>query len=265
MFRLLFVGDVYGAVGRKTLSAQLPQLSKNADFVVVNMENSAGGLGIHRDAADKALKAGAHCLTLGNHTWHHRDVYTLMNEEDKYPLVRPMNYSDPSTPGVGFRTFQVTGSNGAQERFTVVNLLGRVYMESVANPFSTMDAFLEQHTSANLGSVFVDFHAEATSEKVALGRYLDGRVAAVIGTHTHVPTADTRILRNGTAYQSDVGFTGPHESVIGADPIAPIQRFVTERPHRFQAADGIGELNAVIIEIENNKALTLERYRFIDS
>lgn len=260
MIRLLFVGDVFAAAGRRVLGSHLPSLRSRADFIVVNMENAAGGFGLHREGADGALKAGAHCMTLGNHAWHHKDVYVLMQDEGTYPIVRPLNYSDPGTPGVGWRSFDVKTAQGT-ERLTVVNLLGRVFMEAVDNPFRAMDTLLERD---DLGSVFVDFHAEATSEKQGMARYLDGRVAAVIGTHTHVPTADTRILPGGTAFQADAGFTGPFESIIGSDPHGPIERFVTERPHRYGAADGPSELNGVFVQIEGNRAVGIERYRYVE-
>lgn len=256
MFRVLFVGDVFGQPGRRVLGSQLPRIAGRADFVIVNMENSAGGFGLHREAADAALKAGARCLTLGNHAWHHRDIYSMMNDEVTYPIVRPLNYSDPGTPGVGWRSFDVNG-----ERLTVVNLLGRVFMEAVANPFKAMDDLLERD---DLGSVFVDMHAEATSEKQGLAWHLDGRVAAVIGTHTHVPTADTRILPGGTAFQADAGFTGPHDSVIGSEVAGPVQKFVSERPHRFGVAAGRAEMNGVFVQIEDNRALDVERYRYVE-
>ncbi|KQR40886.1 TIGR00282 family metallophosphoesterase [Deinococcus sp. Leaf326] len=256
MLRVLFIGDVFGQPGRRVLGAQLPRIRAEFDFVIVNMENSAGGFGMHRDAADAALKAGANCLTLGNHAWHHRDIYALMGDETRYPIVRPLNLSDPGAPGLGWRTFEVRG-----ERLTVVNLLGRVFMEAVANPFRAMDELLERD---DLGHVFVDMHAEATSEKMALAWHLDGRVAAVIGTHTHVPTADTRLLPRGTAYQTDAGFTGPHDSVIGSAPAGPIERFLTERPHRFGVAEGRAEMNGVIVQMEGGHATHLERYRFVE-
>ncbi|GAA5511856.1 phosphatase/phosphodiesterase DR_1281 [Deinococcus carri] len=256
MLRVLFVGDVYGQPGRRVLSAHLPTLRPDFDFIIVNGENAAGGFGLHREAAEAILKAGADCITLGNHAWHHKDVYALMLDEALYPLVRPLNVSDPGTPGMGWRTFEVGG-----ERLTVVNVLGRVFMEAVANPFLALDELLLR---PDLGSVFVDLHAEATSEKAALAWHLDGRVAAVIGTHTHVPTADTRILPGGTAFQTDAGFTGPTNSIIGADPAAPIQKFLTERPHRFAVAGGPAELNGVIVQIEGGKALSIERYRYVE-
>lgn len=261
MIRLLFVGDVFGQPGRRVLSAHLPSLRSRADFIVVNMENSAGGFGMHREAADGAIKAGAHCLTLGNHAWHHKEIHGMLQDEGRFPIVRPLNYSDPGTPGVGWRSFDVTTQEGGTERLTVVNVLGRVFMEALANPFRAMDELLERD---DLGSIFVDLHAEATSEKQAMAWHLDGRVAAVIGTHTHVPTADTRILPGGTAFQADAGFTGPHDSIIGSEISAPVQKFLTERPHRFRVADGRAELNGVFVQIEANRALGVERYRYVE-
>ena len=261
MLRVLFVGDVYGQPGRRVLAGHLPTIRPLFDFVIVNGENAAGGFGLHREAADAILRAGGNCITLGNHAWHHKDVFSLMLDEEHYPIVRPLNYGDPGTPGVGWRTFEVRGQGGSQERLTVVNVLGRVFMEAVANPFRMLDELLER---GELGNVFVDIHAEATSEKAALAWHLDGRVAAVIGTHTHVPTADTRLLPGGTAFQTDAGFTGPLNSVIGADPAGPIEKFLTERPHRFGVAGGPAELNGVIVQMAGNRALAVERYRYVE-
>ena len=259
--RVLFIGDVFGQPGRRMLSRHLPRLRKAADFAVVNMENSAGGFGMHREAAKAALDAGADCLTLGNHAWHHKDIFAMLGD-DLYPIVRPLNYADLGTPGVGWRRFEVRVKGGAPERLTVVNLLGRVFMEPISNPFQAMDELLEQ---PDLGAVFVDFHAEATSEKQAMGWHLAGRAAAVIGTHTHVPTADSRILPGGTAYQTDAGFTGPHDSVIGSDRAGPLGRFLTERPHRYGVAEGRAELNGVYVELQSGRAVGIERVRLIES
>lgn len=262
MLRVLFVGDVFGQPGRRLLEDHLPTIQNQYDFIIVNMENAAGGFGMHRDAAKGALEAGANCITLGNHAWHHKDIFVMMQDEITYPIVRPLNYSDPGAPGVGWRSFEVKNSAGRKEKITVVNLLGRVFMDQVANPFRAMDDLLEQ---PHLGHVFVDFHAEATSEKAAMAWHLDGRVSAVIGTHTHVPTADTKILPGGTAFQTDAGFTGPHNSVIGSDPAGPIERFLTERPHRFGVAQqGPAELNAVQLTLDNGQAMDIERYRYIE-
>lgn len=251
--KVLFIGDVFAKAGQRILSKHLPKIRSQFDFIIVNMENSAGGLGIHREAAKGALRAGAHAMTLGNHAWYHRDVYDIL---DSFPLIRPLNYEHPDTPGVGWRSFDV-----GSERITVVNLLGRVFMEPVGNPFLCMDKLLERN---DLGAVWVDFHAEATSEKQALGHYLSGRVAAVIGTHTHVATADARILEGGTAYQTDAGFTGAYCSIIGSDPQAPIQRHLTQRPHRFVASESRAELNGVIVEIKENRAISIERYHYLE-
>jgi len=255
MLRVLFVGDVYGKPGRRVLAAQLPTLRDRADFIVVNGENAAGGFGLNRESFELIVSAGADAVTLGNHAWHHREVYGLTDDPR---LIRPLNLP-PGTPGRGWNTFEVSS-----ERLTVVNLLGRVFMEAVHNPFLAMDALLTQPgpEQPELGSVLVDFHAEATSEKAALGWYLDGRVAAVIGTHTHVPTADSRILPLGTAFQTDAGFTGPMHSIIGADPAGPVQKFVTERPHRFGVREGPAELNGVWLDIEGGRAVRIERYHF---
>lgn len=253
--KVLFVGDVYGQPGRRVVGEHLPLLAPRFDFVIVNAENSAGGFGVHYDAALRLLEAGADCLTLGNHAWDHKDVYTLLGQPDKFPIVRPLNYSAPDTPGVGWRTFEVEGG----ERLTVVNLLGRVFMGESANPFTAIDELLKRD---DLGSVFVDFHAETTSEKAAMGWHLDGRVAAVIGTHTHVATADTRILPQGTGFQTDAGFCGPVNSVIGARPTEPVAAFMTERRQRFQMGEGHAMLNAVSLEISGGRCLSIERYRY---
>ncbi|GHF99327.1 metallophosphoesterase [Deinococcus piscis] len=254
--KVLFVGDVYGQPGRRVAGEHLPLIAPRFDFVIVNAENSAGGFGVHFDAATRLLEAGADCLTLGNHAWDHKDIGLLLGQPHKFPIVRPLNYSDPETPGVGWRTFEV---GEAGERLTVVNLLGRVFMGESANPFTAIDDLLKRD---DLGSVFVDFHAETTSEKAAMGWHLDGRVAAVIGTHTHVATADTRILPHGTGFQTDAGFTGPVNSVIGANPAEPLQAFLTERRHRFQVAGGPAMLNGVSLEISGGRCLSIERYRY---
>lgn len=253
MLRLLFVGDVYGKPGRRVLAEHLPKVRSKFDFIIVNGENAAGGFGLNRESFELITWAGADAVTLGNHAWHHKEIYTLLDDPR---LIRPFNMPS-GTPGHGWNTFEVKG-----QRLTVINLLGRVFMEAVQNPFLVMNELLEQ---PDLGTVFVDFHAEATSEKAALAWHLDGRVAAVIGTHTHVPTADSRILPRGTAFQTDAGFTGPMHSIIGAAPEGPIQKFLTERPHRFGIKEGQAELNGVMLELEGGKALKIERYHYEES
>lgn len=259
--KVLFIGDVFGKAGLRVLRNHLPVIKESVDFIIVNMENSAGGFGIHREAAKIALRAGVGAITLGNHTWRHNDVYDLMHNPELFPIIRPLNYEHPETPGVGWRTFEVKTAAGT-ERLTVVNLLGRVFMEPVGNPFLCMDALLERD---DLGAVWVDFHAEATSEKQALGHYLAGRVTAVVGTHTHVATADTRLLEGVTAYQTDAGFTGAYRSVIGSAPEAPVQRHLTQRPHRFVNAETRAELNGVMVEIEGKQAISVERYHYLEA
>lgn len=256
MLRLLFIGDVFGAPGRRILAQELPKLRPHYDFVIVNGENAAGGFGLNRESFDLITRAGADCVTLGNHAWHHREVYTLLDDPR---LVRPLNLP-PGTPGAGARQFTVS-ARGQTERLTVVNALGRVFMEAVHNPFLALDEFL----LGDWGQVFIDFHAEATSEKAALGWHLNGRVAAVIGTHTHVPTADSRILPRGTGFQTDAGFTGPLGSIIGSAPEGPIARFLTERHQRFAVREGPAELNGVALDIENNRCLRIERVHLEES
>lgn len=252
MLRLLFVGDVFGSPGRRVLGAKLPLLRPHYDFVIVNGENAAGGNGLSREAFNAIVTAGADCITLGNHTWHHKDIYGLLDDPR---VVRPLNLP-AGTPGQGWRRFEVATAQGQTEHLTVVNALGRVFMEATHNPFLSLDELL---TRDDLGQVFVDFHAEATSEKAALGQHLDGRVAAVVGTHTHVATADTRILPGGTGFQTDAGFTGPMNSVIGSDPAGPIARFLTERHQRFGVKEGPAELNGVALELEGGKCIKIER------
>ncbi len=256
MLRVLFVGDIYGKPGRRVFASHLPTIRSRFDFVIVNGENAAGGFGLNRESFEVLLRAGADCVTLGNHAWHHKEVFTLL---DDARLVRPLNLP-LGTPGSGYQSFDVKPARGGPaERLTVVNALGRVFMEAVQNPFLALDELLSQ---PGLGSVFLDFHAEATSEKAAMGQYLDGRAAAVIGTHTHVATADTRILKGGTAFQTDAGFTGPQDSVIGADPAGPILRFTSEMPQRFSVREGPAELNGVALQIEGGRAIHAERYHY---
>lgn len=260
MLRVLFVGDVYGKPGRRVLASHLPTIKSRFHFIIVNGENAAGGFGLNRESFNEIIRAGADCITLGNHAWHHKEVFGLLDDPR---LVRPLNFPI-GTPGSGYQTFDVKGEGGPNgekttERLTVVNALGRVFMDATHNPFLAMDELLAQ---PDLGAVFLDFHAEATSEKAAMGQYLAGRVAAVIGTHTHVPTADTRLLKGGTAYQTDAGFTGPADSVIGADPAGPIARFTTEMHARFTVKDGPAELNGVAVQLEAGRAVSVERYHF---
>ena len=251
--RVLFVGDVVGAPGRRALEALLPRLRERhgADFVVVNGENAAGGKGITEKVARGLLALGVDVITLGNHAYRHADVYPFLDREQR--IVRPANYPK-GNPGRGMTV--VEGDGG---RLGVVNLSGQVFLDAARSPFSEVDALL-----AGLGEraehVLVDFHAEATSEKVAMGWHLDGRVTACLGTHTHVPTADARVLPGGTAYITDVGMTGPHGGVIGAEREPSVRRFVTQMPTKLGTAEEDPCLNAVLVEAgDDGRARSIEQ------
>jgi len=238
--RLLFVGDVVGGSGRRLLFSLLPELldQHRPDFVVVNGENAAGGLGITPKIADELLEAGVDAITLGNHAYRHREVYEYLDREPR--IVRPANYPR-GNPGNGQTVVESEG-----KRLAVVNLSGTVFLEAARSPFAEADAVLAG-LRGKADHVLVDFHAEATSEKVAMGWHLDGRVTACVGTHTHVPTADARVLPDGTAYISDVGMTGPRGGVIGVKREQALERFRTMMPVRFETSDEDPWLNAVLV------------------
>ena len=238
--RLLFVGDIVGGIGRRTLAALLPGLRDelDLDFVVVNGENAAGGLGITPRTADEIFALGADAITLGNHTYRHRDVYGYLDEKPN--IVRPANFLR-SQPGHGSCVVERDGT-----RLGVLNLSGNVHLRAGRNAFAEADAAV--HTlRAGTHHVLVDMHAEVTSEKVAMGWHLDGRVTAVVGTHTHVPTADDRVLPGGTAYVTDVGMTGPRGGVIGVKREQAIASLATMMPVRFETSDEDPWLMGVLI------------------
>jgi metallophosphoesterase (TIGR00282 family) len=239
--KLLFVGDVVGGLGRRTLAAVLPGLrdEHRPDFVVVNGENAAGGVGITRKTAQELLELGADAITLGNHAYRHREVYEYLDTEPR--IVRPANYPKGS-PGRGHTVVEANGL-----RLGVVNLSGQLFLEAVRSPFAEADALLSELRGAT-DAVLVDMHAEATSEKVALGWHLDGRVLACVGTHTHVATADARVLPGGTAYVTDVGMTGPRGGVIGVKRELAIERFLKLTQVRFETSEEDPWLNAVLVE-----------------
>jgi metallophosphoesterase (TIGR00282 family) len=238
--KLLFVGDVVGGLGRRTLRALLPGLREEhgIDFVVVNGENSAGGVGITPKTAEDLFATGADAITLGNHTYRHRDIYRYLDEEPR--ILRPANFLR-SQPGHGTCVVERDGV-----RLGVVNLSGNLYMNAGRPAFAEADAALHE-LRGKTDHLLVDMHAEATSEKVAMGWHLDGRATAVVGTHTHVPTADARVLPGGTAYITDVGMTGPRGGVIGVKRDQAIQSLVTKMPTRFETSEEDPWLNAVLV------------------
>ena len=227
--RLLFVGDVVGGVGRRTLRALLPVLREEhaPDFVVVNGENAAGGVGITRRTADELFEIGADVITLGNHTYRHREVWGYLDEHDE--IIRPANFL-ALQPGHGSCVVERNGI-----RLGVVSLQGNLYLRSGRAAFTEADSQLEQ-LDGRVDHLLVDMHAEATSEKVGMGWYLDGRATAVVGTHTHVPTADARVLPGGTAYITDVGMTGPRGGVIGVKREQAVEALVTQLPVKFETS-----------------------------
>jgi metallophosphoesterase (TIGR00282 family) len=227
---ILFVGDVVGGLGRRTVLAMLPELREELQpaFVVVNGENSAGGLGITPKIADELLRSGVDAITLGNHAYHRREILPYLDREER--IVRPANYLRRH-PGRGVTIVEKDGV-----RLAIVNLIGTVYLKAARSPFDEIEQILGD-LEGRCDHILVDHHAEATSEKVAMGWYLDGRVTAVLGTHTHVPTADERVLPKGTAYMTDVGMTGPRGGVIGVKREQAIASLVDQMGVRFETAE----------------------------
>jgi len=247
---ILAIGDVIGTPGRQAVARFLPEIKEQygVDFTVINAENVAGGIGVTPETAAELLKAGADVLTSGNHIWAHKDILPVLKSET--PLLRPLNYP----PGLPGRGFIIT------KGVLVVNLIGRTFMGNYDCPFRTMDRLLTELPDRP-PVIFVDFHAEATSEKVAMGHYLDGRVSAVLGTHTHVGTIDARILPKGTAHVTDIGMTGPIDSIIGDEVQKVIDRFLTQLPYRLSAAKGKTVLNAILVRVDDTtgRAISIER------
>ncbi len=245
--RLLFIGDVVGRAGRIVLADQLPKLrlAWSLDFVVVNGENAAGGFGITEAICDEFLAAGADCVTLGNHSFDQREALVFIARQPR--LIRPVNYPR-GTPGRGANVFEA--ANGG--RVLVVNLLGRVFMDALDDPFAAIERELEAcPLGVGCDAAIVDFHGEASSEKQAFGHFVDGRVSLVVGTHTHVPTADYQILHHPTAYMNDAGMTGDYDSVIGMEKEEPVRRFTTKLPtSRFEPASGPATLSGVAVETD---------------
>lgn len=252
--KILAVGDIVGNAGVKELRKKLPKLKqeKNIDFVIVNGENAAEGMGITEKNFKDIIEAGADVITMGNHTWGKKDIFKFINDPK---IIRPANYPE-GVVGKGYQIYQKNGKNIA-----VINLIGRVDINVLSeNPFLKAKSIL-QEIKESVDIIIVDFHAEATAEKIAMGYYLDGKVTAIFGTHTHVQTADEKILPNGTAYITDIGMTGPEHSVIGMDIKASIKRFETTLPERYKIAEGECIFNGVIFEIDDKtlKAIKIKR------
>src|SRR5580700_10929121 len=252
---ILFVGDIFASPGRRIVADHLQDIIQaNAiDLTIANAENSAGGFGVTPAIAEELLALGADVLTSGNHIWDKREIFDYLARQPR--LLRPANY--PEAPGGGVIVYRA--HNGVE--CAVINLQGRTYMPSTDCPFRKADQILAA-LDPEVKVRFVDFHAEVTSEKMAMGWYLDGRVSAVVGTHTHVPTADTRVLPGGTAYQTDCGMTGPFDSIIGVEKEPVLQKFLTALPVRMEAAKGSVELHSVIVEVDGQtgKALSIRRH-----
>ena len=244
--RILFLGDVVGKPGRRAVAEAVPHLIGTAglDFVVANCENATSGVGVDPRAASELLAAGVDVLTSGNHVWAKREIVPYIRDSDV--LLRPANFA-PGTPGLGFTVKR----SRAGVAVGVLNLIGRVFMGSFDCPFRAADAALES-LRARATVIFVDMHGEATSEKVAMGWHLDGRVSAVVGSHTHVQTADDRVLPGGTAYLTDAGMCGPVDSVIGVKREQALQRFLTQMPIRFEVASGPVLLQGAILDIDES-------------
>jgi len=252
---ILFIGDIFASPGRRIVADHLQDIvqSSRIDLAIANAENAAGGFGITPSIAEELFALGLDVLTSGNHVWDKRELFDYFSRQPR--LLRPANY--PDAPGRG--AIAIRARNDVE--CAVLNLQGRTYMPPIDCPFRTADRLLAELDPA-IQVKFVDFHAEVTSEKVAMGWYLDGRVSAVVGTHTHVPTADTRILPGGTAYQTDCGMTGPYGSVIGVETAIILQKFLTGLPVRMEASKNSPELHAVIVDVDEStgKARAIRRH-----
>jgi metallophosphoesterase (TIGR00282 family) len=258
--KVLFIGDIFGEPGRRALARAVPRLvaQRQIDIVIGNGENAAGGFGITPELADELFDLGLAVITTGNHAWDKKEILDYFPREPR--LLRPANYPS-GAPGSGSVVVESAGG----EQLGVLQLMGRAYMPTLDCPFQVAKkelAALKKRTAA----VIVDMHAEATSEKMAMGHYLDGEVVAVVGTHTHVQTADDQILPKGTAYMTDIGMTGPLHSVIGVKKELAIEKFLTGMPRRFEVASGASVFCAVLLELDARlgKALSIERIRLLD-
>tara|TARA_B110000003_G_scaffold97901_1_gene100064 strand:- start:1168 stop:1971 length:804 start_codon:yes stop_codon:yes gene_type:complete len=256
--RILFLGDVVGRSAREAVIKEIPEIRRNfsIDFVIVNGENAAGGFGITEKICEDFFSSGIDCITTGNHVWDQKELFDYIKNENR--LLRPINYPE-ETPGKGFEIFP-----NQLGRVLVVNVMGRLFMESLDDPFNAIEKVLDENPlGITCDAIIIDIHAETTSEKTAMGHFCDGRVSLVVGTHTHIPTADYQILPYGTGYQTDAGMCGDYDSVIGMEKTEPIRRFVEKTPGgRFNPAQGSPTLCGVIIETSpDGLSETIEPFR----
>lgn len=258
--KILFIGDIYARSGRDALERHLPQIraEHEPDAIIINADNATHGMGINREHCEEFLSWGIDCITTGDHVWNQRDLIPYIDRAPR--VIRALNFP-MDTPGKG--VWQGTLKNG--QKLTVIHLIGRVFMEPLDCPFQAVEKFLNQHNLHRDGPVFIDFHAEATSEKGAMVHFVDGRVAAVIGTHTHIPTADEHIMPRGTAYQTDTGMTGDYNSVIGADKNIPVHHFLRRfSTQKRQPATGRGTLCGALVTVDpqTGLAVAIERVKY---
>lgn len=259
--KVLFIGDIVGSIGRKMLMETLPLLKRkyHPQVTIVNGENAAAGRGITEKIYKEFLQSGVDLITMGNHTWDNRDIFEFIDQEN-IKMIRPENFP-AGTPGIGLKVIKVN-----QSRLAVINIQGRVFLNDLDDPFRTMDRLL-QELDKKVHCIFVDFHAETTSEKQAMGWYLDGRVSAVVGTHTHVQTNDARILPQGTAYLTDAGMTGAYDSILGVESQIILEKFLTQLPVRHEIPEeGRKILSGCFVEIDDQtgKAIRIENIMIND-
>jgi 2',3'-cyclic-nucleotide 2'-phosphodiesterase len=257
--RILFIADAFAAAGRRIIEERLPNLRRDReiDFVIANAENVADGVGITSRIAKRLLAAGVDVITLGNHAYRQREVYPYLDQEER--ILRPANYPE-TAPGHG--TCVVESGDGT--RVAVINLIGNLFLDAAITPFAVAERLVDE-ARKEASVVVVDFHAEATSEKVAMGRLLEGQATAVLGTHTHIQTNDAHVLPGGTAYITDAGMTGPHDSVIGVRTDLVLRRFTTQLPIRFEPAEGDVRMEGVIFECDGDgRATAIEAFRLLD-
>lgn len=256
--RLLFIGDIVGRPGRNIVKDRLAQIHREhqVDFTIANAENSAGGKGITREIMRELYTCGIDVFTMGNHVWDNRSILEFIDDEER--LIRPANYPD-ICPGKGFNIYQLCYN----KTIAVINAAGRVFLPTIDCPFRVVDNILKD-LEGRADYILIDFHAEATSEKLAFANYFSGRATAILGTHTHVQTADERIMTGGTAYISDVGMTGPSDSIIGMEKETIIRKFISGMPAKFEVATGPAQLDAVLIDLDEQsfRAKSIKRLNY---